>query len=292
MDQWSQRIFLSLAESLHFGRTGRECNVSPSAVSRTIQRLEEEVGEPLFLRDRRSVALTPVGEQFRRFARDSLQRWEDFRAGRAAEQGTLRGELALYCSVAASYTVLAPLMARFRECHPEVHIRLQTGDPARAVSLLAEGGADISVAARPERLAANVAFKTITVTPLAFIAPTVPCEAARLCARQPIAWARVPLILSETGLSRRRAEAWLRSRGVRPRVYAEVSGHEAVVSMVRLGCGVGVVPEVVRERFAGADEVRALEVSPPLEPYIIGLCAHRRRLTSPVVQAFWNLVDG
>ncbi len=290
MDQWSQRIFLSLAETLHFGKTGRACNVSPSAVSRTIQRMEEEVGEALFQRDQRSVALTAVGERFRQYARDSLERWEEFRGALAADQGTLRGELSLYCSVAASYTVLAPLIARFRQLHPAVHLRLTTGDPARAISLLEEGGADLTVAAKPRRLAPSLEFKQVCVTPLLFIAPAVTCEAAKLTSREPIGWSKVPMIFAETGLSRRRAEAWFRSRHVRPNVYAEVSGHEAVISMVRLGCGVGIVPEVVLQRFAARGEVRTIAVAPPLEPYVIGLCAHRRRLSSPVVKAFWGLV--
>jgi LysR family positive regulator for ilvC len=79
---------------------------------------------------------------------------------------------------------------------------------------------------------------------------------------------------------------------VKPRVYAEVSGHEAVISMVRLGCGVGIVPRIVLDRFAQKGEVRVLDVSPPLEPYVVGLCAHERRLAAPVVKAFWDLAAG
>ena len=61
MDYEELRLFLHLSRSLHFGRTSRECHVSPSALSRTIQRLETEVGQPLFTRDRRSVELLPAG---------------------------------------------------------------------------------------------------------------------------------------------------------------------------------------------------------------------------------------
>ena len=128
----------------------------------------------------------------------------------------------------------------------------------------------------------------MTVTPLEFVAPTAPGEAAALASRSPIPWDLMPMVLSATGLSRRRAEAWFRARGMRPHVYAEVSGHEAIVSMVRLGCGVGIVPRLVLERFAQPKEVRVLEVEPPLEPYIVGLCARRRRLEFPPARAFWD----
>jgi LysR family transcriptional regulator, positive regulator for ilvC len=99
------------------------------------------------------------------------------------------------------------------------------------------------------------------------------------------------MVLSERGLSRKRAEAWFRARGIRPRIYAEVSGHEAILSIVSLGCGVGLVPGLVAERSALRDEVRVLDVRPELEPCVVGLCAHKRRLASLLVGAFWEAAE-
>ena len=65
MDYHDLRLFLHLSRTLHFTRTSRECSISLSALSRTVQRLEGEVGHALFVRDRRSVELTPAGELFR-----------------------------------------------------------------------------------------------------------------------------------------------------------------------------------------------------------------------------------
>jgi LysR family positive regulator for ilvC len=287
MDQHSLRVFLALAETLHFGRAGRQANLSPSALSRAVQRMEEELGQRLFLRDNRSVELTAAGRRFRAYAREALDRWEQM-ARELSGGREVRGELTVYCSVAAAYTVLTGLIRAFRQAHPGVHLRLQTGDPAEALERVLHGQADVTVAARPHSLPRSLLFKTVAVTPLDFIAPAVPCEAASLARRSPIPWARVPMVLSATGLSRRRTEAWFRARRLRPNVYAEVSGHEAILSMVRLGCGVGVVPRLVLERFAQENEVRVLAVEPPLEPYVVGLCARRRRLDFPPARAFWE----
>ena len=49
------KTFLHLAESRHFGRSARAMHVSPSTLSRQIQRLEEDLGQPLFVRDNRTV---------------------------------------------------------------------------------------------------------------------------------------------------------------------------------------------------------------------------------------------
>jgi LysR family positive regulator for ilvC len=291
MDLQSLRVFLSLADTLHFGRASRRANLSPSAFSRAIQRIEEELGQRLFSRDNRTVELTPAGWHFRRYAREALGDWEQLARTLAGGEAPLSGEITLFCSVAASYTVLASLFRAFRQRDPGVHIRLQTGDPADALQRLLDGLADITVAARPASLPRSLSFKAVAVTPLRFIAPAVACEAAELARQEPVPWGRVPMVLSETGLSRRRTDAWFRARRLRPNVYAEVSGHEAIVSMVRLGCGVGVVPRLVLERFAQKNEVRELEVSPPLEPYIVGLCARRRRLDFPPVQAFWDIAE-
>ena len=78
------------------------------------------------------------------------------------------------------------------------------------------------------------------------------------------------MILAEQALSRRRVDAWFRKKGLRPRIYAEVAGHEAILSMVRLGCGVGVVPALVLETSSFRDQIRVLQVTPALTPYRVG----------------------
>jgi LysR family positive regulator for ilvC len=205
------------------------------------------------------------------------------------DAGEMKGEIRIYSSVAASYTVLAGLLGVFRDRYPNIHIRLQTGDPADAIERLRNNEVDITVAALPNTLPRKLVFKQVAITPLLFIAPTVPCEASSLVANAPIRWSRVPMVLPETGLSRKRADTWFQAAKVKPKVYAEVSGHEAIVSMVMLGCGVGIVPKLALERFVQNGEVKILDVRPPLEPYIVGLCAEERRLESPVIRAFWEI---
>ena len=94
------------------------------------------------------------------------------------------------------------------------------------------------------------------------------------------------MILAEPALSNKRAETRFRRRGNRPNVYAEAAGHEAILSMDRLGCSVGVVPEIVLASSLLKDEIRVLDVDAALKPYEIGRCVHKKRLASPVVLAF------
>lgn len=286
MDFRALELFLHLSNTLHFGRTSAACHLSPSALSRAIQRLEDEVGLQLFVRDKRSVSLSEAGADFKRFAQETVDRWEEFRNSLVQEE--LTGEIILYGSVTAAYGVLSDLFATFRDLYPQIHLRLETGDSAQAVEKVADNSVDVAVAARPELLPKNLMFKTLTVTPLRFIGPVVSCDVADLIDKYPIPWEQVPLIIAEQALSRRRVEAWFRGHNIKPTIYAEVAGHEAILSMVRLGCGIGAVPELVIENSIFGNDVRVLDMSPELPPYEVGLCVHRGRITSPIVRAIWE----
>jgi LysR family positive regulator for ilvC len=95
------------------------------------------------------------------------------------------------------------------------------------------------------------------------------------------------MILPETGLARQRADRWFRELGVKPRIYAQVAGNEAIVSMVSLGFGVGVVPEIVLDASPLSEQVTMLRVTPALAPYEVGLFTLEKKLRSPLVRAFW-----
>lgn len=287
MDLYELKFFLTVAETLHFGRASRQCHISPSALSRAIQRLEDEVGEELFLRDRRGVTLTEAGRLFREYAKSALSGWEEFKSGLAGAE--LKGEIRLFCSVTACYTVLPALLSRFREEYPEVHLKLQTGVAADAVRTVSDGDADLAVIARPDSLSSGLRFHELTRTPLVFVAPVGEWRHAEALGQGRTPWAEIPMILPERGLMRTRILRWFREQRISPQVYAEVAGNEAILALVSLRCGVGIVPRLVIDQSPVAGRVRAMEVDPPLEPYSVGICTRSGSLKSPTVGALWEL---
>ncbi len=284
-------MFLELADSLHFGRTSRKCNVSPSVLSRTIQRLEEEVGETLFHRDNRSVAITPAGIKYREYAQDVMDSWEELRKDLNADRETLRGDISMYCSVTACYSILPGILTRFRKEYPEIHIKLQTGAAADALKKVVDSEVDVAVTALPETLPGNIEFLRITTTPLLFISPATECEVKRMVSEEPLDLDNVPMIFADQDLARQRADGWFRRQGMKPNIYAQVSGNEAILAMVRVGCGVGIVPGLVLEESPVSADVEILPVKPELESYIVGIATQKRRLGSPFVRAFWKVAE-
>jgi LysR family positive regulator for ilvC len=289
MDQHELRLFLHLARSLHFGRTSRELHVSPSALSRTIQRLEAEVGRPLFTRDRRSVELAPAGVLLEEYAAETLSRFESLVERAAGAEERLTGTLSVFASVTACQSFLPGVLSSFRKRHPDIHIRLETGYATDALGMLARGAVDVAVAALPERTPAGLVSRTILVTPLVLVAPTADSEVSRLVAERPIPWARVPLVLPSAGPGRTAAERFFRKRRIKPNVYGEVAGNEAILSLVSLGCGVGVVPRVVLDKSPLRAAARELP-GDDLGDLSVGVCAERRKTKVAVVKAFWDSV--
>lgn len=288
MDITRLRLFTALASCQHFGRAAASCHVSPSTISRAVKQLEEDLGTRLVERDSRSMSLTAQGQEFLVFAREVLQQWETFQDAMAASAKELKGQLSIYCSVTASYSFLFDILTDFRISHPGIAIKLHTGDPAHAMDRVISGNEDIAIAAKPDKLPNGIDFKIITRSPLMFIASRDQSLWSAENPKRPPAWHEIPMITSEEGIARERLDVWFRKEGIKPNIYAEVKGHEAIVSMVSLGFGVGVVPKIVVDNSPLADRVVPFAEQPDLGPYDVGVCVLEKRLKSPIVAAFWE----
>lgn len=282
MDITKLKFFFALAHSLHFGRAAANCHVSPSTLSRNIKQLEDSLGVSLFERDNRSVALTYEGQNYLVFAREVLQLWETYQESLLTQADQLRGQLSIYCSVTASYSFLYEILTEFRVRHPGIAIKLHTGDPAQSMERILAGHEDIAIATKPDKLPAGLSFKPITHSPLIFI-----------CGKQVAdwnnaSWQQIPVIIPEEGIARERLDAWFKARSIKPNIYAEVKGNEAIVSMVSLGFGIGVAPKIVVDNSPLVERVELFHLQPDLGPYDMGICVMEKRLKSPILGAFWE----
>jgi LysR family transcriptional regulator, positive regulator for ilvC len=283
------QLFKHLATTLHFGRTSVDCHITASGLTRTIQRLENEVGEALFYRNNRSVSLTQAGLFFKDYCEETINRWSVLQ-NRLQSDTTLRGQLTLYCSVTAIFSVLPQILNQFRKTHPQVKIRVQTGDAAKALPKLQTREADIAVAALPDNQPEDIDFIALLQTPLVFILPKAYPEIISY-SQGAINWEQTPVILPSEGLSRTRGERWFAEKGIRPQIYAQVSGNEAIIAMVGMGCGIGIVPLLVLEKSNLQSEVEVVELTPRLTPFTVGVCTLGKNKNNPVVQSFWAIVE-
>lgn len=288
MDEYEPlRLFDQLAHTLHFGRAARACHVSPSALSRAIQRLEVQLGEQLFEREHHRVVLTPAGEAFRRHAQGVLEEWQRFDVERTVNRGELTGTVRIYCSVTAAQSIVPDFIARVRTRHPGIRVEIETGYVADAIDRLRGGDIDVSVAALAPRLPGGVRSRVIDTTPVVFVGPKGDGPVRDAIQKRSVDWASLPLVLPASGLARDYVDDWFRKRRLDPNVYAEIQGHEAILALVALGCGVGVVPKLVLEKSALRNRIVQMRVRPALPIVRIALCVRERSLSNPLVAAVW-----
>jgi len=292
MDTDTLKIYLHLAGTLHYGKTSKACNLSPSTLSRIIKRLEDSVGELLFERDNRSVKLTTTGLAFKKYAKEAVSKWELFQNSLAGNNKILTGEISMYCTITASYGVLPKILAQFRESYPDIHIKLLTGDSNSAIQKVISENSDFAVAALPDRIPEKLLFKKITNMHLKFVAPAIPWAYDKFIKKNLIPWGKIPIIVTERGMARKRIDAWFKKRKIKPNIYAQVAGNESILAMVSMGFGIGIVPELILEKNFINRNVKVLDISPELMPYSIGICVQKKRMTNPVVRAFWeNIIN-
>jgi LysR family positive regulator for ilvC len=293
MDIRALSVFLSVADTLNFSRSSELLHISVSAVSRTVQRLEDELGQPLLERDNRSVRLTGAGREFREYARHSVAEWQQLRR-KLRNEDELAGEVSLYCSVTATYSVLAPILEAFRASHPAVEIKMHTGDQADGIDRILQGRDDVAVSGRPSQMPRRMEFLPLLESPLQFCIPAAECAVRDMVLaadRQngEIDWSGIPFIVPERGITKEMLDAWFREQGIRPRIYAQVAGHEAIVAMVSLGLGVGIAPQLVIEASGMASRINQISVPLGLPALTVGLCSLGQRLASPLVKSFWDV---
>jgi LysR family positive regulator for ilvC len=241
--------FITLAENLNFARTAEEVHLSSSALSRLIQRLEDEMEVSLLVRDTRKVELTEEGLEFLDFAKDVTHKKNDLGLRLEKKDEKLHGILRIYASVTACYSILPSLVETLSKEHPALRLSVETGDPSDAYMAVRDGRAELAVDALPDSGFPGMEYFSLTKSPLVFIALKGGKYENILqdCFKPEVLFARYPVILPKSGLARQRFDYWIHSKKITPIVAAETVGNEAVFALARLDLGIGLVPRIVLE---------------------------------------------
>jgi len=193
MDFRELKIFLHLSQSLHFSKTSKAMHLSPSTLSRTIQRLEEELEQKLFERDNRSVKLTKSGAQFVEFAQNVVHQLQSLKTDFEKESHRITGEITLFCTVTAAHIYVPKLLESFRRQYPLAEIKLETGDVALAFDKINDQSVDFAFAVFPESLQQKYSFHSIENIPFKLIGPLMSTPFSKHMGKQILIGKNYPL---------------------------------------------------------------------------------------------------
>lgn len=263
--------FAAVAEHRNISRAAVALHLSQPAVSGQLRQLQDEFGEPLYLRDGRGVRLTPAGEQLANYATRLRDTWRQAHAYRDALRGLERGTLRVGASTTAASYLLPYLIAEFHRRHPEVTLHTVDGNTADIVGALAS--LDIAMVEGPvgADLPPDTAVHAWHEDEIVAIMPrnhplAEGCEPAVEAANtlnpantatggciELAALGAHPLVLREAGSGVRQiVERAFARAGVPMRVALEIAGVEGVKEAVRAGMGIGFVSAMSMRHEGGA----------------------------------------
>ncbi|MFB3819004.1 MAG: LysR family transcriptional regulator [Candidatus Methylomirabilales bacterium] len=243
MELHQLRYFVAVVDAGGFGRAGAACHVSQPSLSQQIRKLEAELGEPLFDRLGRTVALTAAGRALLPRARRVLAEVDAVRRGVADEAGGETGSLAVAAIPTISPFLLPGAIQRFVQTHPRAELLVREDLTEILLDRLARAELDLVVCSLP--LEADwVAYEQLAAEPLLLAVPDRHALARRRRV-SPAALEREPaVVLHEMHCLGQQVRAFCRQERLTPRIVCRAGQLGTVLSLVGLGLGLSIVPRM------------------------------------------------
>ncbi|MER7498722.1 LysR family transcriptional regulator [Nonomuraea pusilla] len=247
MELNSLRQFLVVARLEHLSRAADELRVAQPSLSRTIARLESELGAPLFDRSGR-LRLNDAGRLFRDHVERSLGELDAGRRAVAEAAGQGSGTVRL---ASETFLTLTGPLAAFKRAHPSVEMELHWSPAEDMARRLRAQDVDLCVASQPihgEGLESARLFDEAVgvVVPLGHPLASRPSVTVDELAGQPFVTARQGHWL------RRLLDRLFAARDLTPRIVCESDEHSAIAGLISAGLGIGLVPAFAARGAAGA----------------------------------------
>ena len=288
LDLAELRAFIAVADHASFSAAAAELHLSQSALSRRIERLENALGAKLFERTTRKVAMSAVGREFLRRARELLDGLEESMMNIREVAEKMRGEVTVACVPSAVRYFLPQVLRDYHRLYPNIVLRIVDEGANGVLTAVARSEADFGLnyigTQEPD-----VDFEPILKEPF-----VLACRRDHVLAkRKKVSWAELNeheyMTVTKASGNRMVLDQALTDTPLRPRWFCEVRHVLTIVGLVEAGLGIAAVP-----RLAMPPADHPLLVSVPLvEPAVertIGLIRLRARHLPPAAQQLYDMI--
>ena len=286
LDPANLRAFVAVAESGAFTAAAERLHLTQPAVTRRVQALEAQLGQPLFDRLPRRALLTEAGQRLLPRARQALAALEACRQTLEGMGERVEGSLALGTSHHIGLHHLPPVLRRYHRRHPGVRLNLSFLGSEAALAAVARGDLDLALVTLPPEDEGELVLRPLWTDPLELVV----ARDHPLAALRPFritALSDHPAVLPEEGtVTRRLATQALEGWGVQLRVALASNHLEILRMLVETGLGWSLLPRtLVHDRLA------TLPLPHPVSRRL-GAAHHPRRQLSRAASAFLDLLPG
>lgn len=252
MDLASLRIFRAVVTEGGIARAAGKLNRVQSNVTTRIKQLEESLGVPLFVRDKKRLILSPAGKVLLDYA-DRLLRLAG-EATLAVKSDEPAGTLRIGSLESTAASRLPPVLGKYHRRYPSVRLELATAPSAQLVSAVLAYELDAAIVADP------APSNDLGRMPVFDEQLVVVANAGQKLIRSAKDVAGKTVIAFKTGCAyRKRLENWLAEAGVAPERILELGSYHAILACAAAGTGVAVVPRSV---LALAPRLKGVSVHP------------------------------
>jgi DNA-binding transcriptional LysR family regulator len=279
------RSFLSIAETLNFGRAAEMIHLSQPALSLQIRALEDEIGVKLFERNRRKTVLTAAGVAFREDASGALLRLDQaVHKAKLAANGKL-GILRIGFISTAGNEIVPTIIRQFREVNAEVEFSLRNVLTTDQIQMLEAGSLDIGFLRLPIGGHSELEVVTVHREPFMLVVPS----SHKLAKRKRV---RLREAAGQDFVMYERTYApgfhdlifgMLRNAGLIPNVRQTAGEMPTLISLVDSGIGIAILPASAVKRSTAS--VVACQITDEIPMSEIGIGV-RKGNRAPVLENF------
>lgn len=281
------RSLATLGKLESIAKTAQQMNLTPAAVHKQIKNLENEFGVRLYEKTGRSVHLTQAAHAIMPYLDDLVAQHEAIFSVLREWKGLKRGFLRIGANPAMSSFLTPRVLQRFRQKWPDVTPILDVNTSSALLDGIANRSLDLALGIWTDADLAGVTIRARWEYELVLVAANrtdVPAR-AKIADLSRFPFVRLP---EGTHLSNT-IEAYLEGHGLEPSEALVVNNAHTIISMVRAGLGIAMLPiwAVASDLKAGA--LHVIRQQEPALLFHLDLITPRSRYLSPAAQAFIEL---
>lgn len=254
MELHQLRYFLAVVKTGNFSRAAENCHVAQPSLSQQILKLEAELNEKLFERDRRQAGLTPAGELFRQRAENVLHEIHEAKREVRDARGEPRGEVHLAALPTIAPYLLPKILRAFARRRPSVELIVHEETTDRTLHALANRELDLALVSLPIT-DGRVEVRSLFREELLLALP----HRHALARRRAIGAADLEpenfIFMADTHCLGAQTLQFCYAQGFSPRISCRSAQIETVQALVAAGVGISMVPAMARRSNASAGVV-------------------------------------
>lgn len=284
------RIFYSVANHRNITKAAKELMISQPAISKSIKKLEEQLGGQLFVRTKRGVTLTLEGAEFYQYIKQAMEFINNaenkFSDLMNLETGTIR----IGISTTLTKQFLIPYLEKFHKLYPKIDIQISTNLSSELFTKLKDGLLDLVVLNLPYPKINDIEIKEIKTVQDCFIVG----REYEYLTKKTISLNELvnfPLILQSQGSTTRKFfDNYAMKNNVIFQPVMNLSSYSLVVEFTRIGFGIGYATEEFIENELRNKDLFKLNVDPAIPSRSIGIAYSKKNLPNFSTKKFIQMI--